>query len=558
MQPPTMSSPLPPTADANIAALIREGMLHHREGRAVQAERAYRQVLALDPGHPEALGLFGMLAGQAGQPRVAIESFERALQRDPRNANLHYNLGETWRHLGDNEKALNCFQRAARFNTRHIDAFRSGADAALAEAGRREAAGRWTEAIEFKHRAVQLMIVAGRLLLDVGDQKGAASELRRATMADPKHAESWAWYGSSLIRPLPSQAIPALKRAVELDPSQVRAYEFLGSALTYLRLDDEARQAWQAASTADPRSFAARPTLTLFEILPHYEGGDRAEFFALHRAWGEAAVARQVATRSPKFKNDHHPERRLRVGYVSPDLRTHSVATFFEPLVAAHDRAQFEIFCFSAVPKPREDHVTARFRTLASHWRDIADLDDTALRRQVRSDQIDVLVDLGGHFRDSRIRAFAAKPAPVTASWLGYPGTTGLPNMDWRITDSVADPPGAEIFHTENLIRLNGGFLCFQPPDAAPDIAPLPAMAKGSVTFGSFNNQLKINRRVIAAWARILMTQPDARLLIKSELMNDDGVRARLHDGFIAEGIEPARIELLGWMPGSKDRSLPL
>src|SRR5579872_1120547 len=148
MQAPAMSSPDPSAVDANITALIREGMAHHRDGRIAQAERAYREALALDPGHPEALGLLGMLAGQGGEPQVAVQLLQRALHRDPRNANLHYNLGETWRHLGDNEKALACFQRAAHFNPRHADAFRSGADAALAEAKRREAAGRWSEAID--------------------------------------------------------------------------------------------------------------------------------------------------------------------------------------------------------------------------------------------------------------------------------------------------------------------------------------------------------------------------------------------------------------------------
>jgi len=553
MQAPAMSSPDPSAVDANITALIREGMAHHRDGRIAQAERAYREALALDPGHPEALGLLGMLAGQGGEPQVAVQLLQRALHRDPRNANLHYNLGETWRHLGDNEKALACFQRAAHFNPRHADAFRSGADAALAEAKRREAAGRWSEAIDFKRRGVQLMIVAGRLRLDAGDPQAAATELHRATTVDPRHAEAWMWYGWALLKPSPSQAIPALRRAIELDPRQVRTHELLGSAFTYLRRDEEARQSWDAASAVNPQSFAARPTLTLFEILPHYEGGDPVEFFALHRAWGEAAVAREATTKLPEFKNDRDPGRRLRIGYVSPDLRSHSVATFLEPLLVAHDRERFEIVFYSAAAKPLEDHVTVRFKARASLWRDIAHMDDTALRRQVRSDRVDILIDLAGHFRGSRILAFAVKPAPVTATWLGYPGTTGLPTMDWRITDAIVDPPGAETFHTETLMRLDGGFLCFQPPAAAPDVAPSPAIAKGHITFGSFNNQLKITRQVIAVWARLLKTQPDARLLIKSELMDDDGVRGRLRDGFGAEGIDPVRVDLRGWMQGSQD-----
>ena len=195
-----------------------------------------------------------------------------------------------------------------------------------------------------------------------------------------------------------------------------------------------------------------------------YEGGDQAKLFARHRAWGEEAAARRRPAKPPVFKNSRDPARRLRVGYVSPDFRTHSVSRFVEPLFAAHDREGFEIVCYSATPSARHDRVTAQLKAFASLWRDTGDMDDKALRRQVRADHIDILIDLAGHTNNSQIMVFAARPAPVTATWLGYPATTGLPAMDWRITDAIADPPGAEVFHTEKLVRLPGGFLCYEPP----------------------------------------------------------------------------------------------
>lgn len=534
------------------AALVAEGHVHLRAGRPREAEQLYRRALALDGGQPEALAFLGMMAGQAGQLQAAVEMFERALKRAPRNADIHHNLGETWRHLGDNAKALECFERAAAFNPNHVEAFRCGADAALAEAARREAGGRWSEAAALKLTAAGLLIRAAQRLLEAGDQPAAAAELRRATEIAPNSAEVWSWYGRSLVKPYPSKAVAALRRSIELDPRVAWVHGSLSDALTYLRRDDEAQSAWQAAGAIDPGYYGKRPSLSLYEFLSHYEGGDKADVFALHRGWGEAA-ARRHAVKPQAFKNSPDPARRLRLGYVSADYRTHSVAYFLEPLLAAHDHTNFEVVCYSAMAAGREDQVTARFKALASLWRDVATMEDDAFCRQVRADKIDVLIDLSGHSERSRLVAFAAKPAPVTATWLGYPATTGLTAMDWRITDAIADPPGAEAFHTERLMRLDGGFLCYRPPSTAPAVGPPPAIAKGHVTFGSFNNQLKINASVISVWSQILKSVPSARLLIKSELLEDDGVAARLRNGFADAGIDPARIELLQWKADTRD-----
>jgi protein O-GlcNAc transferase len=534
-----------------IAELIRDGMAHHRAGQLVLAERAYRHALALDPGHPEALALCGMIAGQAGQLRAAVELFEHALKRDPRNADIHHNLGETWRHLGDALKALQCFERAVTLNPNHIEAHRGAAEASFAEAERREAAGRWGDAVGFKRRAVQLLIATAERFVESNSLSAASDALRRVVEIDPNNAQAWALYGSTLIKSYPSRAVPALRRAIELDPNKAWIHIMLCNALVVLRRDREAQIAWDAARAA-PDFSDSWVALMQLHILPLYEGGDMTEIFARHRAWGDAMVARQ-GTSPPRFKNVPDPERLLRIGYVSPDFHIHSVAFFLEPLLRAHDRQRFEVFCYSGVPKLGEDRMTAWLKAHASHWRSTVSMDDEALRQHVRSDQIDILIDLTGHFADTRLRAFAAKPAPVTASWLGYPATTGLPTIDWRITDAIADPPGAERFYSEKLMRLPNGFLCFRPLADAPPVTPLPAMTRDHLTFGSFNNQLKINRSVFAVWSRILTAVPDARLFIKIQLLEDEGVAARLRDGFAAEGIDVRRVELHPWISGMRD-----
>ncbi|MDE1931293.1 MAG: tetratricopeptide repeat protein, partial [Alphaproteobacteria bacterium] len=252
------------TQSTSAAALVAEGHAKLQAGHLREAEDFYRRALALDPGQPEALAFLGMMAGQAGQLPTAIEFFERALKRAPRNADIHHNLGETWRNLDEPLKALRCYERATICNPRHIEAYRCAAEAALIEARRREAAGRWGDAAGFKQRAVRFWIAGAKLLIGSGNQNGAAELLKRATEIDPQCAEAWALYGSTLVGFYPSRAVVALRRAIELDPAKPWVHGLLCNALTYLRRDDEAQIAWQATRTA-PNFFDSWITLTQFE-----------------------------------------------------------------------------------------------------------------------------------------------------------------------------------------------------------------------------------------------------------------------------------------------------
>jgi predicted O-linked N-acetylglucosamine transferase (SPINDLY family) len=220
------------------------------------------------------------------------------------------------------------------------------------------------------------------------------------------------------------------------------------------------------------------------------------------------------------------------------------VAYFFEPLLEAHDRATFEVFCYAAASFA--DDTTRRLQAMAPHWQFVAGIKDADLQRQVRADGIDILVELAGHTANTRIDAFAPKPAPVTLAWLGYPTTSGLPTIDYRITDGVADPPGeADRLHTETLVRLPNGFLCYRPPAEAPEVAPPAYREQGHITFGSFNAMSKVNGAVVAAWARILTAVPGSRLLLKGIILADEGVRQHFLDQFAQGGASADRIELL-------------
>jgi predicted O-linked N-acetylglucosamine transferase (SPINDLY family) len=536
------------------AAMLRQAMEHHQAGRLREAEQVYRQALTLDPGHPETLALMGILAGQGGNLPAAVELFLRALKRDPRNAQIHHNLGETYRHLGDFAKAKMALHRAIEFDPDHYIAYQSLTDLLLAEAARHEKAGDTQGAQELRLAAAAPLIEAGRRLAEKDFLNDAAEKLRAAAALAPDNPAVWCGLGYALAQ-LPSEAEPALRRAIALDPKNPWAYGHLGNALVALDRVAEAETAFRQGLERAPDDVACRQGLIWIDlIMPLYRPeADPAQIVATHRAWGDAATARVADEPARAFANARDPEKRLKLGYVSPDLKRHSVPFFLEPVLAAHDQAGFETFCYAEVEPQREDKVTARLKNLAGHWRPTVGLTDEALRRQIRRDGIDILIDLAGHFMRNRLSAFTVKPAPVTASWLGYPATTGLPSMDWRITDAIADPPGAERFYSERLMRLDGGFLCYRPPDESPAVAPPPVLTRPGATFGSFNNHLKINRAVAACWARILGSVPGARLLLKSEMMGDQGVRQLLLDWFAADGIGADRIELRPWTSGTGD-----
>jgi predicted O-linked N-acetylglucosamine transferase (SPINDLY family) len=217
---------------------------------------------------------------------------------------------------------------------------------------------------------------------------------------------------------------------------------------------------------------------------------------------------------------------------------------FIEPVLAAHDREQFEVFCYSDVISP--DEVTKHVQTYPLQWRDIVGMSDEQVSGLVRSDKIDILVDLAGHTGNNRMLLFARKPAPVQVSWLGYPNTTGLAAVDYRIVDNYTDPPGmTDQFYTEKLSRMPECFLCYQPEQDSPEIGPLPSQQKGFITFGSFNIISKITPEAVALWSRILKTVPNSTLLLKARSLFDKGTREYLGGLFMHQGIPEDRLTFM-------------
>ncbi len=265
-----------------------------------------------------------------------------------------------------------------------------------------------------------------------------------------------------------------------------------------------------------------------------------------HRDWAHRHASHLAASAIPVTGDGvRDATRRLHIGYVSADFCRHSVAYFIEALIAGRDGKQFRVTCYANVAHP--DDLSERIRTAADSWRDIRRLDDEAVAELVRRDGIDILVDLSGHTAGNRLLVFARRPAPVQVSYLGYPNTTGLAQIDYRLTDELADPVGeSDRLHSESLMRLATGFLCYSPATDAPPVSEAPVLTNGFITFASFNNVTKVNKSVVAAWAGILNDLPGSRLLLKSRQLADRGARRRLLDLFSHHGVEPRRLELLG------------
>jgi predicted O-linked N-acetylglucosamine transferase (SPINDLY family) len=235
----------------------------------------------------------------------------------------------------------------------------------------------------------------------------------------------------------------------------------------------------------------------------------------------------------------------LRIGYLSPDFREHSVSYFARSFLGAHNHSAFEVVGYDNSRRP--DAVTASIQAMTDQWRRVATLNDDQIASQIRDDRIDILVDLAGHMAGNRLLVFARRPAPVQVTYLGYPDTTGLRRIDYRLTDEIADPAGtSDSFNTERLIRLPGCAWCYTPPDSAPEISPLPAQTSGRLTLASFNNFAKVTLDVIALWVRVLNAVQGSQLLIKAAGLDYPSARQRVLEQFASAGISTDRLELLG------------
>lgn len=348
----------------------------------------------------------------------------------------------------------------------------------------------------------------------------------------------------------PTRAEKLLKQALGIEPGQVMFWINLGNALQDQGRIDEAMDAYLQAISIEPDNVQANSNLLLVTCYsPRFSEQMR---FERHVQW-ERRIRQNKSTTSSLYV-DRRAEQRdkpIRIGYISPDFRRHSVAYFIEPILACHDKSLFEVYCYADVTVA--DNVTGRLRSHVHKWRNIAGVEDQQVAEQIVSDGIDVLVDLTGHSARNRLKVFLMKPAGVQVTYLGYPATSGLSSMDYRVTDGYADPPDQARFHTEELYRLPSSFLCYHPPSEAPDVAEPPCVQNGYITFGSFNNLPKISDELIAVWADLLNRVPSSRLVLKTKQTRDPEVIRQVRQRFCAHAVDTSRLHFPGHQPSVSD-----
>lgn len=409
--------------------------------------------------------------------------------------------------------------------------------------------GRIPESIEHLERAraiapddAGICFSLGALYAEHGDKGKAIERYTESLRLKPDNDEAWSNLGIVHYELLNYGAsVECLEKAVAINAGNEKAFYNLGLALMAVGKSVEADRMFRAARDIAPDNNAISSCL-LFN-LHNLAAPTNREIADEHRRWGS------------RFDGLSHPGStqvlpgrdggKIRVGYVSPDFRWHSVFFFINPVLRAHDRATVECYGYSDVLRP--DDATLQLKHAADHWRDISRLSDEQVLSLIRDDAIDILVDLAGHTARNRLPVFAARAAPVQVSWLGYPDTTGLRAMDFRLTDDRVDPVGeADALCTETLVRLEGGFVCYAPPANAPSPGGALMLANGFATFGSFNNLAKVTDQVIRAWSAILHRVPGARLILKAKGLGDASVRARVLSEFQGHGIDGDRVECHG------------
>ncbi|MGD0389326.1 MAG: tetratricopeptide repeat protein [Tepidisphaeraceae bacterium] len=473
-----------------------------------EAIAAFGKALQINPNHVEAVNNLGVALREAGSLDESVAAYRRALELRPEYAEAHNNLGNTLRSLGQLAQAVAAYRRAVEIKPAYAAAH-NNLGVALWETGRQaEAIAACLRAIELNPDFAEAHNSLANILRDRGDLDRAVEHYHRALQLNPLYAEAHGNLGVALKdQGRFEEALGHCRRAIEIRPDHAAH-----SNLDYLLL---------------------------------FHPGCDAEI--IHEElcrWN-----RQHAEPLKKFiqphPNDRNPDRRLRIGYLSPDFREHVVGQNLLPLLREHDHQQMEIFCYANVV--RTDALTEQFRRYADDWRNIAGLSDSQAATLIRQDRIDILVDLAVHTAKNRLVVFAQKPAPVQVTFAGYPGSTGLETIDYRLTDPYLDPPGLnDHFYSEASIRLPDSFWCYEPRVTEPAVNPLPAQTDGRVTFGCLNNFCKVNEEVLRLWAHVLKTVDQSRLMI---LCPEGSHRQSLLDLLQREGISADRIELIAGRP---------
>jgi predicted O-linked N-acetylglucosamine transferase (SPINDLY family) len=549
-----------------------DALAHHRAGRLDHAEAIYRKLIQKAPEHAQALFLLGAICLASQRWEEALSFAQRAVSLEPDNAHFLCNLGEALRRLGKTEAAVTVLLRAVTLRPELAEASFNLA-MAFEDLGQTEAALTCLvraadvapERFEIHYRLGQALVKVGELARAVPhfqvalalnpeslevllDLSAALRGLKRSDGAVAMAHRAVALRASSalahceLARTLSTherakdltQAISHCREAIRLDPKLTDAHFGLACALVDVGALGEGLEHFRTVVKLDPKHRIAESNIAYLSVFDP-ESSPAAALEAAQR-WCKKHAA-PFETRLLNHGNERTPSRRVRVGYVGI-FQDHAQAFFLAPLFAHHDLAEFELYGYAI--NERQDATTERLRERFSQFRDVSALADQELAALIRSDEIDVLIDFNMHMSNTRLRAFAEKPAPVQMCWLAYPGTTGLAAMDYRISDGSMDPEGAShALYSERSLCLPDAFWCYDPLSDGPAVSAPPALQNGYITFGCLNAFWKTNPYVFGLWSQVLQAVPGSRFVL---LTPGPEAERRALEAFAKHGIEAARI----------------
>ena len=517
------------------AVLLAQG--DHRQARPF-IDRA----LQAKPGQPVFLNNLGQCQFAAGELDAAQASFEQAIELNPDVPEPHNNLGNVFRRQGKPTKAYASYKEAIRLRADFPQAWGNLGVVA-------GDLGLWQESLQAYHEALRLQPnfaemynnLGWFLMVRLSRHDEARPHFEKALALRPVFTQAMKNLGEAcrLAGELESAEI-WLRKAMSLAPNNHEHWNNLAAICKDAGRMNEAKEHFEHAIELEPREHRIYSNMLL--ALVHDPGTSAKDHSAKAFGWDarHAAAVTPLQPSEPKSGSE-----RLRIGFVSADLRRHAVAYFVEPLWREMDGERFEIVAYSN--SLVEDDVTKRLMGYVKTWRNVVSLDDQTLAKRIREDEIDILVDLSGHTAGNRLLAFAYKPAPVQVTWLGYPASTGMAAMDWRISDPYAEPQGmTEHLNREQLWRLPEVFCVYRSGENSPEvIAHPPAEDVGHITFGSMNNFAKVTDQVIALWSRLLKEVPDSKLLLEIKGIEQEKFRKDVEQRFAAHDVGAHRLILL-------------
>ncbi|MBD25657.1 MAG: hypothetical protein CMG46_11750 [Candidatus Marinimicrobia bacterium] len=525
------------------STLYKSGRTLHQKGDLSGAAELYRLAVAADPSNADALHMLGVAALQLSLPEAAVETIKKALIHRPQFPEAWGNLGTALKILGRTDESEIALNRAISEGPNIAPLHFNLGNFLAAEHRLEESEDSYREAIRLQPTYSEANSGLGTVLRNREDLIGATAAFETAVRQNPNFAEARYNLGNA-YRDLGrlTDAEAQIRAAITARPNYSKAYNTLGTILSEMCRSEEALNAFATSMEYDPSYVPA--SSNWLGTQQYVAGVSEQSLAKTHKLWADRHT--KGITIKSSHTNTRDIKRPVVIGFLSPDLGIHPVGLLSVRLFENLNHTQIQPVVFSTRRSNQEDTISYRIAAVTD-WRHASRLSDESLIKEIENAQVDILFDMSGHTADHRLQVFAHKPAPIQISWLGYVGSTGLQAMDYVMADNVQAPPGTEQHYTENIIRLPSTYTCFDPPDDAPEVGALPAKKRDHFTYGCLNNPAKLNDKVLKSFAAILARVPNSRMVLRYKGLEDITVKKHLLGMFEANGIDSARIDILGY-----------